>query len=343
MIPELFENETQLLEHFTTPDASLGKVARSIDGPLVVLGAGGKMGPTLCVLAKRAMEEAGVDHPVIAVSRFSNPNERAWLEGQGVSTHTADLLDPKIYASLPDAHNVIYLVGLKFGTQQNPELTWAVNTVVPMQACRRYAGARMVALSTGNVYPMSQVSSGGSVETDPLTPLGEYANAAVARERVLGYVAAESNVTLAIMRLNYAQDLRYGVLVDLATKIWNNESVDVSMGYFNAIWQKDANMAILRTLDLVANPKSVWNLTGPDVLSVRSVALALAKELGRQCQLKGAEGETALLSNASALWDRLDADLTPVSDVIRWIAAWVKRGGRLYGKPTKFEVRDGQY
>jgi len=343
MIPEKFENEAQLLEHFITPDEKLQEVAGSMDGPLVVLGAGGKMGPTLCVLAKRAMENAGVDHPVIAVSRFSNQSERTWLEEKGVTTHAADLLDPKVYESLPDSSNVIYLVGLKFGTQQNPELTWAVNTVVPLQACRRYAGARMVALSTGNVYPMSQVSSGGSVETDPLTPLGEYANAAVARERVLGYVAAESDVKLAIMRLNYAQDLRYGVLVDLATKIWNNEPVDVSMGYFNAIWQKDANIAILRTLDLTANPKSVWNLTGPDVLSVRSVAQALAKELGKECQLTGAEGETALLSNASALWGRLGDDLTPISDVIRWIAAWVKSGGRLYGKPTKFEVRDGQY
>ena len=343
MIPEKFENEAQLLEHFITPDEKLQEVARSMDGPLVVLGAGGKMGPTLCVLAKRAMEKAGVDHPVIAVSRFSNQSERTWLEEAGVTIHAADLLDPKVYESLPDSQHVIYLVGLKFGTQQNPELTWAVNTVVPLQACRRYPGARMVALSTGNVYPMSQVASGGSVETDPLTPLGEYANAAVARERVLGYVAAESDVKLAIMRLNYAQDLRYGVLVDLAAKIWNNEPVDVSMGYFNAIWQKDANLAILRTLALTANPKSVWNLTGPDVLSVRSVAQALAKELGKECQLMGTEGETALLSDASALWSRLGGDLTPISDVIRWIAAWVKSGGRLYGKPTKFEVRDGQY
>lgn len=343
MIPDTFENEAQLLEHFVTPNDALIENVRSIDGPLVVLGAGGKMGPTLCVLAKHALSQAGLNQKVIAVSRFSNPKERTWLEGQGVSTHVADLLDPKVYPSLPDSKHVIYLVGLKFGTQQNPELTWAINTVVPMQACRRYAGARMVALSTGNVYPMSPVSSGGSVETDSLTPLGEYANAAVARERVLGYVSSEANVRLAIMRLNYALDLRYGVVMDLASKIWNNEPIDVSMGYFNAIWQRDANISILRALDLASSPKSVWNLTGANMLSVRSVAQSLANELGKECALTGSEGETALLSNASLLWSKLNADLTPIEEVIRWSAHWVRSGGCLYGKPTRFEVRDGQY
>ena len=190
---------------------------------------------------------------------------------------------------------------------------------------------------------MSRVSSGGSVETDALTPLGEYANAAVARERVLGYVSSESDVNLAIMRLNYALDLRYGVVVDLATKIWNGESIDISMGYFNAIWQRDANIAILRALGLASSPKSVWNLTGPNMLSVRSVTQSLADELGRDCQLTGDEGETALLSNASLLWDTLKSELTAIEDVFRWTANWIRAGGRLYGKPTRFEVRDGQY
>jgi dTDP-4-dehydrorhamnose reductase len=196
MKPDTFQNEEALLEHFIEPARELESVLRSLQGPLLVLGAGGKMGPTLCVLAKRSLEALGMDTPVIAVSRFSNQEERQWLEVRGVSTHVADLLVPEVYEELPEAKDIIYLVGLKFGTQQNPELTWAVNTLIPAQVSRRYPKSRMVALSTGNVYPLSSVENGGSIETDALTPVGEYANAAVARERVFGYCSNEIGYSL---------------------------------------------------------------------------------------------------------------------------------------------------
>ena len=343
MKPDTFQNEAALLGHFTEPAPELEPILRSLQGPLLILGAGGKMGPTLCVLAKRSLEALGIDTPVIAISRFSNSKERQWLEERGVRTHVADLLNPNVYEKLPEAKDIIYLVGLKFGTQQNPELTWAVNTIVPAQVSRRYPGSRMVALSTGNVYPLSPVENGGSVETDALTPVGEYANAAVARERVFGYCSRELDIRLAILRLNYALDLRYGVLVDLASKILKGQPVDVTMGHFNGIWQRDANIAIMRALALADTPHTVWNLTGPQTLSVRSIAQQMADHLGRSCDLKGKESDMALLSNASKLWSALDPSLAPVSDVIQWTADWVRSGGHTYGKPTHFEVRNGSY
>ena len=343
MKPDTFQNEAALLEYFIQPAPELESVLRSLQGPLLVLGAGGKMGPTLCVLAKRSLEALGMDTPVIAVSRFSNPEERQWLEDRGVIIHVADLLNPNVYEKLPEAKDIIYLVGLKFGTQQNPELTWAVNTIIPTQVSRRYPSSQMVVLSTGNVYPLSLVDQGGSIETDALTPVGEYANAAVARERVFGYCSCELNIRFAILRLNYALDLRYGVLVDLVSKIMNGQPVDVTMGHFNGIWQRDANIAILRALSLTDTPHTVWNLTGSQTLSVRMVAQQIADHLGRSFELTGNESKMALLSNASKLWKALDPSLTSVSDVIQWTAGWVRGGGRIYGKPTHFDVRNGKY
>jgi len=339
----MFENETALLEHFCEPAASLEKVLRTVEGPIVILGAGGKMGPSLSVMILRSVKEAGLSHSVVAVSRFTDPRQKQWLEAQGVQTVAADLLNPSAYDDLPDAGTVLYLVGLKFGTQLNPERTWVVNTLIPSRACARYPGVRMVALSTGNVYPMSDPNLGGSVESDPLTPLGEYANAAVARERILGYCSTEYGIPLAILRLNYALDLRYGVLVDLATQIWRNQPVDVTTGYFNAIWLRDANIAIVRALSLADRPHTVWNLTGKQTCSVRETAQTLASHLSRECRLIGTEADQALLSHSGRLWQALDLPLTPLDEVMQWTAQWIRSGGRVYGKPTRFQVRDGQF
>ncbi|MBI5383694.1 MAG: NAD(P)-dependent oxidoreductase [Verrucomicrobia bacterium] len=316
---------------------------RSLASPLIVLGAGGKMGPTLAVLAKRAAQEAGTGLDVIAVSRFSNPASRDWLEARGVRTLVCDVLDRSSLDVLPDTQNLIYLVGVKFGTAQNPALTWAANTLAPAHVAERFPGARIVALSTGNVYPFVPVAGGGTQEDEPLTPLGEYANAAVARERLFDYFSRQNGVRVALIRLNYAVELRYGVLVDLARKVWAGEEIDVANGFLNCIWQGDANDMILRALPLATAPTSAWNLTRPGPLRVRNAASRFGELLGKTPVFVGKEADTALLNNPEKLCSVLGPPPMPLETIFRWTAHWVKIGGRDLRKPTHFEVRDGKY
>ncbi len=342
-LPERIETEAELDELMTRPRAVLIDFVRALHSPLVVLGAGGKMGPSLAVLVQRAA--AATKHPleIIAVSRFTDENSRRWLEERGVRTLSADLFQREAVSRLPDSQNVIYLVGLKFGTSQNPARTWAANTVIPALVAERYPAARFVALSTGNVYPLTPVSRGGAVETDALTPLGEYANAAVGRERVFEYFSQQQKTRLALVRLNYALDLRYGVFVDIGRKVLAGEPVDVSMGYVNCIWQGDANEMIVRMLGSASVPAVALNLTGPQVLSVRELALRFGELFGRRVTITGTEAETALLSNSARVVHLLGPPATPVDTVVRWTAHWLQRGGRLLGKPAHFEVRDGAF
>jgi nucleoside-diphosphate-sugar epimerase len=337
------DTEDQLNEALTQPRPVLVEFIRKVASPLVVLGAGGKMGPTLAVLARRAADSAKHPLDVIAVSRFSDSGARSFLEDRGVKTLAADLLRREELKKLPDSANIIYMAGLKFGTSENPSLTWAVNTIVPTNVMERYASSRIVALSTGNVYPLVAVSSGGAPEEHPLTPLGEYANAAVARERIFEHFSRAQNTPVALLRLNYAVELRYGVIVDIARKIWAHEEVDLRNGYFNCIWQGDANEMILRALDLAAIPAKAWNLTGPAVLSIRKVAEKIAELLGRNVRFTGQESDTALLSNASRLCAELGPPETSLETMVRSVAHWIKAGGRNLNKPTHFEVRDGAY
>ncbi len=342
-LPNSIGSEDELDEVMTRPSPELVDEIRRVDGPLVVLGAGGKMGPSLAVRAKRAATEAGVDLDVIAVSRFSDESARRWLNERGVETRSADLLDGHALETLPDAPNVISLVGTKFGTSQNPSWTWAINALVPDRVVQRYQGARIVALSTGNVYPFVPTTSRGSVETDPLVPLGEYPFAAVARERIYEHHSQQQGTPIALIRLNYAVDLRYGVLVDIGRRVLAGEPVDVTMGYLNCIWQGDANDMILRSLSLAEAPPRPWNLTGPQTLSVRTIAEEFGSRLERPVQITGSEAETALLSNSSALCERLGEPSTPLETLLNWTADWLRSGGRLLDKPTHFEVRDGAY
>lgn len=342
MLPPI-RDEAQREEVLTTPRAELIEAITEIRSPLVLLGAGGKMGPTLAVLAKRAAEKAGHPLQVIAASRFGDETKRAWLEEQGVETVAVDLLDAASLSGLPDAEDVLYLVGLKFGTESNPGLTWAINTVAPTNAMNRYRGSRVVALSTGNVYPLSENGGGGSLETDPLTPLGEYANAAVARERLMEYHSRRDGSSVAVLRLNYATDLRYGVPMDLAWKVWQGEPIDLTNGHFNCIWQGDANEMILRSFRLAERPIRAWNLTSLEVFRVREVALELGRLLGREPLFVGEEASTSLLSNSRALCDRLGSPATSLEQILSWAAHWVKAGGDSLGRPTHFEVRDGRY
>ena len=337
------ETEAALDEVLITPRPVLVEAIRELAGPLVVLGAGGKMGPSLSVLARRAAEAAGHELEVIAVSRFNDPAREEWLRSHGVRTVAADLLDRNSVRQLPEAGEVLFMVGLKFGTEANPSLTWATNTVAPLHVLERYAGQRMVALSTGNVYPLSGIERGGSREGDPLIPFGEYANAAVARERLFDYGSREAGTRVALIRLNYATDLRYGVPVDLAQKVWHREPIDLRNGFFNCIWQGDANEMILRTFPLAESPARPWNLTSPGTLRVREVAARLGELLGREPVFTGEEAGTALLSNAGALCAELGDPPTSVDTILERTAHWVRSGGPSLDKPTRFEIRDGRF
>ncbi len=341
--PAVIETEEQLHELLTRPSAPLVDFVARLPSPLLVLGAGGKMGPTLCILAQRAAEAASHKLEIIAVSRFTNAAARQALEASGVRTMCADLLNREAASRLPDAPNVINLTGLKFGTAKNPSLTWATNTLGPAIIAERYAGSRIVALSTGNVYPLVPVSGGGATEDHPLTPVGEYGNAAVARERIFEYFSQRDRTPVALIRLNFAVELHYGVLVDIARRVWENRAIDLSNGWFNCIWQGDANEMIVRSLALPSSPASAWNLSHPGPQSVRTVAARFGELLGKTPVLKGTEATDAFLCNPAKLCAQLGTPATPLSRVIEWTAHWIKSGGVLLNKSTGFEVRDGKY
>lgn len=338
-MPELIENEAQLDDVLTEPSEKLRQFAPGIQSPLIVLGAGGKMGPSLAVLAKRARPEL----KVIAVSRFNNAASRRWLNERGVETISCDLLDEAAVRGLPDAANIVHMVGQKFGTSDDPSSTWAMNTIVPARVAERYREARIVALSTGNVYPNTPVARGGAVETGALTPLGEYPNSAVGRERVFEFFSRRNGTRVAILRLFYAVDLRYGVVVDIARKVWEGDAIELGNPSFNCIWQGDANELVLRSLALAESPAEVFNLCMPQVFSVRETAIELGRLLGKAPVFDGVEKGTALLGNAEKLTKALGAPRTSFERLLGWVAHWVKSGGKNINKPTHFEVTDGKY
>jgi len=341
--PHLIETEEQLDEIMTRPSQELVEFAKGIESPLVILGAGGKMGPTLAVLAHRAALLADHNLEVVAVSRFTDREVQSWLEQRGVKTISYDLLDAEHYSTLPDAINVIYLVGMKFGTTQDPSRTWIMNTLIPAYTAQRYRDSRIAVLSTGNVYPMTGVNKGGSYESDPITPIGEYSNACVARERIFEYYSTSLNIPMVFLRLYYALDLRYGVLVDIAQKVYHEEPIDITMGYFNCIWQGDANDLIIRALGVVASPPKLLNLALPEAFSVRQIAQEIASLMGKPLYINKDEAGTALIGNTTELRHTLGEPQVPLSAILRWTAHWIQNHGRLLQKPTHFEVRDGQY
>ena len=333
-------SEEALEELLSRPTSSLPARLATAKGGIVVLGAGGKMGPSLARMAKRADST----RRVIAVSRWSDPKVAERLAAQGVEIVEADLLNPRAVDTLPDAPNVVFMAGQKFGTSANPAMTWAMNAAVPAFVAERYAGARTVVFSTGNVYALTPSARGGSRESDVPQPVGEYANSCLARERLFEAAAARHKSPVAIVRLNYAHDLRYGVLTDVATRIFNREPVDVRMGYVNVIWQGDANARALAALGLAAAPEAyVVNVAGPETLRVADLARSLGDRLGIAPILTGDEAPDALLSNASRMTDLLADPLLPLDTLLDWVASWVRDGGRLLGKPTRFEGRDGRF
>jgi nucleoside-diphosphate-sugar epimerase len=337
------ETVKQLDDALSCPPASLVESLAQIDGDLLVLGVAGKMGPTLARMAKRASDQAGVPRRVIGVARFSNATERQKLDDWGIETIKADLLDESAVAELPDAPNVVFMAGRKFGSTGNEALTWAMNAVVPAIVARRYRDSRIATFSTGNVYGLVPVSGGGSVESDSLNPAGEYAMSCLGRERVLEHFSRTHGTPMSIIRLNYACELRYGVLVDLATRIASGQQIDLTMGSFNVIWQGDANAHALASLADCDNPPFIINVAGPEILSVRTVAEQLAERLGQPVEYTSNESPTALLNDGRFSHERYGPPEVGVSQMLDWVADWVKRGGECLGKPTGFEVRDGKF
>lgn len=341
--PTTIETVQALDDALSTPAPAVIDAMRDMQGDLILLGAGGKMGPTLARMAKRASDEAGVERRVIAASRFTDLSAESELRKHGVETVRCDLLDEEQVAVLPDAENVLFMTGMKFGTADNPSLTWAMNTYAPALVCQRYRESKMVAFSTGNVYGMTSVDSGGSRETDRLAPDGEYAMSALGRERTFEYFCRARAMPTSIVRLNYACELRYGVLIDIANWVWNETPVPLATGHVNVIWQRDANAITLRAFDRAATPPLVTNIAGVDTLSVRTLAQAFGERMDKAVRFDGEEADTAYLSNTDAMCERFGPPAMSVEHMLDWIADWVMRGGEQLGKPTHFEVRTGAF
>jgi len=342
-MPPTIESADQLDDLLSEPTAGVVETLRRLEGDLLILGVGGKMGPTLARMAARALQQAGVKRRVIGVARFSNRELPAWLQKHGIEPLTCDLLDPRQIDQLPEAANVVVMTALKFGASGRPDDTWAVNCWMPANICQRFAGSRIAAFSTGNVYPLTPIAQGGSLETDSLAPVGEYAASCVGRERLYDYFSRSAGTKLSIVRLNYACELRYGVLVDLARQILAGEPIDLSMGAVNVIWQGDANAMTLQSLGHVASPPFILNVAGPETLSVRRTCEQLGELLGKPPVFAGCEGPDALLSSGQLGHRLFGYPRVPIQQLLRWIAHWLLRGGELLGKPTKFQVRDGKF
>lgn len=340
----MFTSEQELEDRLTTPSPALvADLARGA-GDLVVLGAGGKMGPTLAVLARRALDAAGRDGDAVhAVSRWSDAAQADRLRAAGVRVVTADLLGDDDLAGLPDGADVLFMVGAKFGSASAPSWAWAVNAALPDRVARRYRDSRITAFSTGNVYPLVPVSSQGAAEDHPLGPVGEYAMSCLGRERVFAHGALTRGTPVSLIRLNYAVDLRYGVLYDIASTILAGEPVDLTTGHVNVVWQGYANEVTLRATAHASPDVFTLNLTGPEVLPVERVARRLATGLGRDVAFTGTPSGTALLNDATRCLDLFGYPDVTAGTLVDWQAAWLAAGLPTSGKPTKWAVRDGRF
>ena len=333
-------SEDSLEARLAAPDEETVAALEQLDGDIVILGAGGKMGPTVARMARRALHDR--TRRVIAVSRFSDAAAAAQLETDGVAVIRADLADPRAVALLPFAPNVVWMAGQKFGTTGDPVGTWTHNVVASVHAAERYAGARIVCFSTGNVYGHSAVSRGGSQEGDALIPDGEYAASTIGRERVFESVARRTGSPLLLYRLFYACDLRYGVVTEIARRVLEGEPVDVTTGWVNVIWQGDANRLALRGLLVANNPALALNVTGP-MVRVRELAECIGRHAGVAPSFTGEAQADALIGNVDRLAEYLPYTALPLDTLCAWAVAWIRGGGRLLSKPTRFEVRDGKF
>jgi nucleoside-diphosphate-sugar epimerase len=338
------KTESELEDLLSRPDEETASAMAALEGDLLILGAGGKMGPSLARLARRTADQAGTKKRVIAVARFTNDKLRSEFASQGIETIAFDLLEKGALSRLPDVPNVIFMAARKFGTAGGEHLTWAMNTYLPGLVAERYRSSRIVAFSTGNVYPLRTLAEGGATETTPVGPLGEYAQSALGRERMFEYGSTQWGTPVTILRLNYAVELRYGVLVDIGRTVFERRPVDLRMPLVNVIWQRDANAWCLRSFAHCQSPPLILNITGPEMLSVRDIALDFGRQFGIEPTfVSTVEGSSALLSDTTKARGLFGRPSVSPAEMIEWIANWIRDGGALLNKPTHFQTRDGKF
>jgi nucleoside-diphosphate-sugar epimerase len=343
LFPDKISSEQELEEILSRPTKDLIKTISRLDGDMLFLGVAGKIGISMAIMAKRAVDSSGTKKRVIGLSRFSQENQKKLLEKEGIEIIEGDLLNPEFVKELPKIKNIIFLAGMKFGSEENLSLTWAINAYLPGLIIDHFTESRIVAFSTGCVYPLVPVSYGGSREVDKPDPVGEYAQSCLGRERIFEYGSLRYGTPVILIRLNYAVEMRYGVLVDIALKVKTRKPIKLTMGHFNAIWQGDANAMILQALNYCESPARILNITGQEILSVKDVAIRFGKLLGIEPEFTGKKSETALLSNAEESFKLIGYPGVNVENMISWIADWIANDRPLLNKPTHFEVRDGKY
>ncbi|MCA9186794.1 MAG: NAD-dependent epimerase/dehydratase family protein [Pirellulaceae bacterium] len=345
---ETIEDETVLEELLSRPTDGVVTAIGQMSGDYLLLGAGGKMGPSLARMIRRALDAGGANSTtpqrrVIAVSRFTRDELIGQLNASGIETIRCDLMHDAALAALPEATNVICMTGSKFGTTHDAPSTWAANVLLPARICQRFRQSRLLAFSTGNVYPLVDTTSAGSRETDELLPLGEYGMSAVGRERMYEYHSGIYGTPVTIVRLNYAVELRYGVIVDLARRVLEGQSIDLTMGEANVIWQQDANRLSLMAFGDAASPPQIVNVAGAERLRVEDVCRHFAERFGCQAKFSGKPASTALLNDGSSTHARYGVPEVALQQILDWTAAWLLNGGRTWNKPTQFEIRNGRF
>ena len=341
--PDKISNIDELNELLSEPTQEVIDFMSRLEGDIMFLGVTGKIGPSMARMVVKACKAAGVKKKIIGVSAYWPEGSLEEIEDMGIKAIQGDLLDHAFLDNLPDIENVFYLVGMKFGAEDNLSMTWAVNTLLPAMVVERFKDSKIVAFSTGCVYELVPVKDGGSLETDMPRPVGEYAQSCLGRERMFEYGSKKNGTKVSLIRLNYAVEMRYGVLVDVAVKVKNEQPVDLSMGYFNVIWQGDANSVIIRSLGQCDTPAEILNVTGDELISLREAAEKFGKIFNKKVTFTGAEAETALLNNAKKSYDLFGKPKVNSNQMIAWIADWLGNDREISGKPTKFQVRDGKY
>jgi len=337
------ENIELAYNNLLKPSADIVSDIQKIDGDIMILGVGGKMGPGLARVARQAVGKAGINKKIIAVARFSEPGLRNQLQNEGIETISADLLNDEQLQALPEAKNILYLAGTKFGTSDNPSFTWAMNAYLPGRVAQRFKDSRIVVFSTGNVYPMSSVYFGGVTEHDLPSPNGEYGQSCLGRERLFQYYASIYNTALLIYRLNFANDVTYGVLLEVAKSVKGGQPIDLNMGHFNAIWQGDANEIAVRSLLYCDVPAKILNVSGPETISVRWLAEEFGRMFGRQPVFMNEERPTAFLSNTAECSRLFGYPKVTLKQMMELLVEWIKQGGKTINKPTHFQERTGKY
>jgi nucleoside-diphosphate-sugar epimerase len=342
-LPETITTEEQLDEVMSLGSPNLIRMMKEITGDIIILGIAGKIGVQLAMAAVRAIDKAGGRNRVIGVSRFSDENARKKLASFGVETIKCDLLHSDLVDKLPKTRNVIFMAGKKFGTGGSEDLTWALNTVVPANVAHHFKESRIVAFSTGNVYDMIPVCGAMPTEDDLTNPRGEYAQSTLGRERIFEFFSNLNKTPVCIIRLNYAIDLRYGVLRDIGDRVYAGRPIDLSTGHVNVIWQGDVINQSLLCLEHCSSPANIINMTGPETASVRYIAGQFAQLFEKEVTFINAESPTALLNNASKAAKLFGYPSVPLLRMIEWVAQWIELGGPSLDKPTHFEVRDGKF